>query len=189
VWEGGGATSVFAAFKKASTPTRQPSAPILTDASLEPADATEFGALMARFRSAAVTEQPTVGAFLDGGKIIARDDDGITIEYPKHLEPSVKMLDRNGKRESLQDVLSRLVGSPTSIRFSISDRVDETPKPAAPNPRPAPRQAPAIEPVMPQQQGIPITEQLRAELMATVPLVKALADEFNARLVKVEDVE
>jgi hypothetical protein len=199
VWEGGGATSVFAAFKKAAANRSNANSPTpdarlpnhastaQVDASVTSIDTHDLAGLMSRLRLAAVAEQPTVGAFLDGASIIAYADDCITIEYPKNLEQSAKMLDRNGKRENLQEVLSRLTGRATGIRFSISDRIDETPRPAPLAGRPAPKPTPAAEPLIPQQTGINITEQLRVELLTSVPLVKALADTFNARLVKVEE--
>ncbi len=197
VWEGGGATSIFNAFKKnQGTPPPKPTAPPWEQQptpqqsdNLAPVDPTNFDALMQRFHNAAFEQAPTIAGFLEGGRIIDVNAGTVTLEYPKNFEASARMLDRNGKRESLQEVLSALLGKPTGIKFSISDQelIIEKPKPEKPaapqwekrSPTPAP------EPV-PVNQGIPVTEELRVELMQNNPLIKSIAETFGARVVKVE---
>jgi hypothetical protein len=196
VWEGGGATSIFGAFKKnqAAQPSK-PAAPPWeqqpggqTSDNLAPVDRNNFDALMQRFHNAASEQAPTVAGFLEGGRIIDVASGTVTLEYPKNYEASARMLDRNGKRESLQEVLSSLLGEPTGLKFSISDQelIVEKPKPERPASPPwEKKSAPAPEPA-PVNQGIPVTEELRVELMQKNPLIKSIAEAFGARVVKVE---
>lgn len=197
VWEGGGATSIFNAFKKnqgappknsAAPPWEQQPTPQKSD-NLAPVDPSNFETLMQRFHNAAFEQAPTIAGFLEGGRIIDVNAGTVTLEYPKNFEASARMLDRNGKRESLQEVLSTLLGKPTGLKFSISDQelVIEKPKPEKPA---APQwekrtSTPAPEPV-PVNQGIPVTEELRVDLMQNNPLIKSIAETFGARVVKVE---
>jgi len=192
VWEGAGPTSVFAAFKKAAPKpvTPPPQAPVHSN-SVGPVDRKNFDDLLNRLRSAAAAEAPTVVGFLDGARIVEDDGSTFTIEWPKNYEMSAKMLDRNGKRESLQTVLGRLVGEPAGIRLTVSDRIEEPPPRPAPaaaanwKPKTAPAAAP--EPVAPQNPGIFVTDELRAELAASDPLIKALGDVLGGRVVKIEE--
>ncbi len=196
VWEGGGATSIFAAFKKSSTPPPKPGSPardipVPTGSdNLAPIDRNDFAQLMSRFHHAAAEQAPTVAGFLEGGRIVALEAGTATLEYPKNYAASARMLDRNGKRESLQQVLSDLLGEPIGIKLEISDQeliIERPPEPQRPPPRrsagPAPRE---YEPA-PQNTGIPLTEELRVEIMQNNPLIRSIADEFNARIVKIEE--
>ncbi|HEX8325650.1 MAG TPA: DNA polymerase III subunit gamma/tau [Tepidisphaeraceae bacterium] len=199
VWEGAGPTSVFAAFKKsnAARPAAAPAAPPAPAASRQPPAAdgdSNLATLMTRLRHAASEQQPTIAGFLDGGRITALDGSTLTLEYPKHLEVSAKMLDRNGKRESLQNVLAGLLGHTVGVRFTVNqdDTAPPTPAQAAETQHATwkPPATPVTAPDAPQPptaNGIPITEELRVELLQQNPLIKMLADQFNARVVKVEE--
>ncbi|MGN6506099.1 MAG: DNA polymerase III subunit gamma/tau [Tepidisphaeraceae bacterium] len=194
VWEGAGPTSIFAAFKKSAAPKPAPAPPPnVATSNVGPVDRNDFDTLLQRLRGAAMESQPTVAGFLDGGRIVAMDGGTVTLEYPKALEVSARMLERNGKRESLQQVLSDLLGEPTGIRLSINPDAVVAPPPAravaAPT-RPASNghaAPPPPPPPDPQQNGIPLTEELRVELLQHNPLIKSLAEQFNARIVKVEE--
>ena len=194
VWEGAGPTSIFAAFKKSAAP-KPPAASLAASrpaSDVEPVNA-EFNGLLDRLRSAVVESQPSIAGFLEGGRIVATDAGTVTLEYPKSLEPSARMLDRNGKKETLQQVLSNLLGEPTGIRISINpDAPISTPAPAGPDASIArakwkPPEAPVAVPDPAPQQGIPITEDLRIELLSKNILIKALAEQYGARIVKVEE--
>jgi hypothetical protein len=194
VWEGGGATSVFAAFKNRG---RKPESPALSRAAPPPAanvgpvDAGDFSALMSRFLDAAGREQPTAAVFLEGGRIVANDGNLVTIELPLENAPAAQMLERNNRRENLQQVLSNLLGTPAALKINVSD----TPAAAEANPRPAPGVPPTVprhaaqpepEPAAPQQQGIPVTEELRIEILQNVPPRQGGRRATGRRIVKVE---
>ena len=195
VWEGAGPTSVFAAFKKANAtkPATPPAAqaPSPKAPGLAPVS-NDLATLMTRLREATGRDQPTIAGFLDGGLITGLDGNVLTLEYPKNLEVSAKMLDRNGKRESLQAVLAGLLGHTVGVRFSVNAEdapavVAET-QHATWKPPSAPASAPEPVPAAPAaNNGIPITEELRVELLQQNPLIKSLAEQFNARVVKVEE--
>ncbi len=192
VWEGAGPVSVFAAFKRASAskpaPVAESPARSTRSDNLGPVDRTDFAGLMDRLYAAASEQSPTAATFLEGGKIISVAPGNITVEYPKNLAASARMLDRNGKRESLQQVLSELLGEPTGIKLEVSDvEVIESKPPAAERSvrRPAPASSTQAESA-PVNQGIPLTEELRTEILTNNPLIKSIAEAFNARVVKVE---
>ncbi|MBC7785071.1 MAG: hypothetical protein H7144_14650, partial [Burkholderiales bacterium] len=217
VWEGGGSTSVFAAFRKSKTATPSASAKPLaaktseladlevsadatrpiTPANIDVIDRQDFSRLLTQFHTAAAQSAPTVVGFLEGGKIVSLEAGTVTLEYPRHYEASARMLDRAGKRESLQQVLSEMLGEPIGLKLSISDREpelisSELPSSESRSSRPvaiAPREARAAAAPLestPANTGIAITEELRVELLKSNPLIKSLAEEFGARIVKVE---
>jgi hypothetical protein len=143
---------------------------------------------MDRLHAAASEQSPTAATFLEGGKIISVAPGNITVEYPKNLAASARMLDRNGKRESLQQVLSDLLGEPTGIKLEVSDVEVIEEKPPTPERRvhrPAPASSPQAESA-PVNQGLPLTDELRTEILQNNPLIKSIAEAFNARVVKVE---
>jgi DNA polymerase-3 subunit gamma/tau len=191
VWEGAGPVSVFAAFKKASATQPAPAATLARSTrsdNLGPVDRTDFAGLMDRLHAAASEQSPTAATFLEGGKIISVAPGNITVEYPKNLAASARMLDRNGKRESLQQVLSDLLGEPTGIKLEVSDVEVIEEKPPTPERRvhrPAPASSPQAESA-PVNQGLPLTDELRTEILQNNPLIKSIAEAFNARVVKVE---
>ncbi|MDB5325345.1 MAG: dnaX, partial [Phycisphaerales bacterium] len=202
VWDGAGPTSVFAAFKKsnAARPAAAPAPQAARQASnVEPVSDTgnNLGQLMARLRAAASEQQPTIAGFLEGGRIKDMEGGTVTLEYPRHLEMSAKMLDRNGKRENLQNVLAGLLGHTVGVRFTVNDNEPAPPLNAKSaeaqqanwRPPTAPTSAPeALQPAAASAAtGIQLTEELRVELLQQNPLIKTLAEKFNARVVKVEE--
>ncbi len=188
VYEGTGPTSIFAAFKKAGSSKPAPAPQRTVDpANLGPVDRSDFSRLLDQFHAAAMETAPTVAGFLEGGKIVSLESSVVTLEYPKNFEASVRMLDRGGKRESLQRVLSDMLGEEVGLRLSVSNEILET-IPVRRHVEPRITEKDRAEPAqpIPMNQGIPITEDLRIEILQNNPLAKSLAEQFNARIVKVE---
>ncbi|HEY0010250.1 MAG TPA: hypothetical protein VGB55_16115, partial [Tepidisphaeraceae bacterium] len=119
VWEGGGATSVFAAFKKSSVsnppaPPQKQQPAVLTGG---PIDRNDLPQLTARFISAIEEAFPQIAPFLEGARFTSIDDRGMaTLAFYKDHEASPQMLERGNRRENLQTVLSQLLGAPTGIK-------------------------------------------------------------------------
>jgi hypothetical protein len=122
--------------------------------------------------------------------------DGIaTFRYPSTDEMTVKMLDRNGKKETIQQVLSELMRQPIGIRAEVDPNPPDEATAATAAPPPArkpsfaqaakaaatPLPAPAPEP------GIRLTPELKEELKAD-PLIAAVIKELGGEIIKVEEV-
>lgn len=200
VWTGGGVTSVFQAFRQnaSAQPVEAPihkSDPPLHSDNLEPVDPNNFTQLMQRLHAAVSEQVPTLVGFLEGGQIKDFQSDTITLEYPPDYQASARMLDRNGKRESVQKVLSQLLGRSVGLKILVSD-ADQKPsenKPPAPTPEDSKvasfrREEVVREPTTESSggsQGLTLTPELTNELMEN-PLIRSLSETFGARIVKVE---
>ena len=190
VWEGAGPTSVFAAFKKAGPKPAPPKpAPLPVVSADGPVDKSDLPKLMAQFLSAAERAAPAVAHFLEGARVKEIDDRGtLTLVYYKDFEASPQMLERGGRRETLQNILTDLLGEPIGIKCEVAE--ENSPavaqRPAPPPPRSAPKSSPEPQAQPAQNLGIPVTEELRAEILQNNPLAKSLADQLGARIVKVE---
>lgn len=193
VWEGAGPVSVFAAFKKSGSSAPKPAARVEEPepSNLGPVDANDLTSLMRHLRATVQQESPTLVGFLDGGRITGLDDSTATLEYPEQLAMSAKMLDRNGKRESVQSILSNLLGRSVGLKLEIGPPSAEFDRPVAPPPPPSfQRKQNTPEPEAPiLQTGIPLTDDLRQDILANNPLIKSLAEQLGARIVKVEEPE
>lgn len=200
VWTGGGVTSVFQAFRQNAVTRPKNSSATSSDSEQNPplrglADPQDLNGLMRQLQIAVSEQAPTLVGFLEGGKIKDFQSDTVTLEYPLNYQASARMLDRNGKRESIQQVLSQLLGRPVGLKILISEQ-ELTPgesKPVFVVSADAGK-ASAIRPGTPREPvaesssgsgGLAITPELTHELMEN-PLIRSLSETFGARIVKVE---
>jgi DNA polymerase-3 subunit gamma/tau len=160
---------------------------------VEPVDAANLDQVFRRLREAVVKHGPGIDAFLSGGKLVAIEDGKALIRYPHELAGSARMLDRNGKKEIVQQELSGLLGQNIGVRFEVDEQVTGSSDPAPPVrrlqrsvPTPARRGTPTAEAIPAiQSTEIRITPELR-ESLSQDPLVKAVITELGGEIVKVE---
>jgi hypothetical protein len=146
---------------------------------------------------------PALHSLVVHGKLTAIDDGRAVISYDKKHETFVKLLDRNGKKDVVRDMISQITGQPLGVKFDITasdPSTDAAPTSSTavmeqPIPRPTMRREPvrvAIEPpqpAAPPANVIRITPELKESLRGSEPLIKAIMDELGADIVKVEAAE
>ena len=181
---------------------------------IEPATAQNLPEVWQRLLEALAARGPALHSLVIHGKLTAIDDGRAVISYEKKHETFVKLLDRNGKKDVVRDILSQIAGKPLGVKFditatdatepmaapampssSISTAVMEAPTAIAQPPRPQPRREPVRMAVEPPPQAAPpsnvvrITPELKESLRNSEPLIKAIMDELGADIVKVEAAE
>lgn len=190
VWEGG-SQSLTMMFKKSNTPR-----PAAAEPSAAPVDNGEFSGLMGRLISALEEKGPSWPAFVKSATITGIDDGVVTLRYPPTEEMTLKMLDRNGKKETIQQLLSELMGRPIGIR-TVLDPNAPADEPAAVQTAAAPSRKPSFSqaskaaappPPPAAETGIRLTQELKDQLKLD-PLIAAVIKELGGEIVKVEEGE
>ena len=145
---------------------------------------------------------PALSGLLTHGQLVAVEDGRAVIRYSKQHETFVKMLERNGKKDVLRDALSQVLEQPVGVRFEVDDAVvpataTTTAAVAAPlpttspvqSPRPAPKPAAAPPPPPPVETAntIRVTDEIRAKLYESEPLIRAVVDQLGGNIIKLEE--
>ena len=147
---------------------------------------------------ASLDGQGSVKGILEQGRLDRIEGDQAVIRLAPAHETFVGQWSRNGKKDVLQDVLSKIVGRTMGVRFEV-DAAGEPPAapaaaaatvpagsapPAARRASPAP--APPPPPAVPVATGTrPTPEQV--EQFRQDPLIRALLDELGGTVLKVSD--
>jgi hypothetical protein len=185
VWDNSG-PSLSELLKQQSKLAEQPTAP-----NVEPVNSNDFDAVMSKLRSAIHQKSPGIDGLLVNARYIGKRDGIAVIRYSAHEAVAATMLDRNGKREIVQNELSTVLGETVGVKFEVeqADAAVATEAQPAPMPRvPVRREIrsvpmPAVESATP---SIRITPELREQLRNAEPLIKSLMDDLGAEIVKVE---
>ena len=191
VWDDTGGPSLSELLKAQESQSAQ-----TIESNVEPVGAQDLTDLMSRLRAAIHRRAPGIDGFLVHGQFVGVEDGVAVISYSAENDTAARMLDRNGKKEVIQEELSALLGGPVGVKFRVEESTADgpaQPTPSAPRAQPAPvrreptRSAPApLPPPPPVSQGIRITPELREQLRQSEPLIKALMDDLGAEIVKVE---
>jgi DNA polymerase-3 subunit gamma/tau len=185
VWDNSG-PSLAELLKQRSGAAPSPTAPVASN--VEPIRAGDLDELRDKLLSALAQKGPSLPALLKDAALVGIENDQAVLRYAHDQEPLVKMLDRNGKKETIRDVLSALIGKAVSLKFELAEAPPEpaatTPAPTAAPPRkPAPRFTPPPAPT--PEPTIRITEEIKQQLM-TDELIKAAVETLGGEIVKVE---
>jgi hypothetical protein len=110
--------------------------------------------------------RPSVAPLLDGGRLGKVEADSVEILLPADRANLAAMLDRNGKREVVEEAAGHALGrsQPTRVTFATGDHQAPT--------LPGARHAP------------PTDLDFSAD-----PLIQAAIEQMDARVVKVEDID
>jgi len=164
-----------------------------TATNIEPVDASDLPAVW-RGLLMALEEQVGLKALVAGGRLDSITEDQAVIRYQPQNDQFLKMLVRNGKKEKVSAVLSRVVGRPLGIRFEV-DATTAAIETAVATTTPAARPLPAARPAAPAAQleapivvnasTRPTPEQLQE--FEKDPLIAGLMSEFGATIVKVSE--
>ncbi|CAN5502044.1 hypothetical protein BH09PLA1_BH09PLA1_27580 [soil metagenome] len=149
----------------------------------------DYNAVMSRLRSLVHQKSPGIDGWLVHAKYLGVRDGIAVISYASNHGTAAAMLDRNGKREVIQDELSSVLGETVGVKFEIEAEdpnvADEPPMASRPARREAVRATP-VPPPDPVTPSIRITPELREQLRNSEPLIKTLMDDLGAEIVKVE---
>jgi DNA polymerase-3 subunit gamma/tau len=165
---------------------------VLEHPNIEPAASQDLSTVWSRLLGALEARSHSLPPLLDGATLVGIEHGQATLRFAADHAPMVRMLDRNGKKEIIRDVLSEVLNESVGIRVELSTEnaparesatVVEPPRPAPA--RPASRPAPQYVPPPPAEPAIKITEELKQEL-AGDELVKAVIDKLGGEIVKVE---
>jgi len=71
---------------------------------------------------------PSLPALLSGAKLVGIDSTHATLKYPRDHESVVRMLERNGKKDTIRDVLCGLISQNVGLKFEYDDARPPWPK-------------------------------------------------------------
>ncbi len=195
VWDASG-PSLSEMLKQQASLAEGPSAapaPIETvapESDVVPVDAKDLAGVWDRLLSALAAKGRGLPPLLAGAKLVGIQDGQAILRYPQSQEMLVRMIDRNGKKDTIREVLSGLLKQNVGLKFELVEEPSPAEPPAAapaaapvrPPQRPAARPAPP--PAVPEP-AIRITDELRQQL-AQDELIKAVIEKLGGEIVKVE---
>jgi len=120
------------------------------------------------------------------------------VKFPSGKDFLLKLLDRNGKRESVAQAFTQLLGTEIGVRFIIDDTASAPPPPPATpttrngSPVPVrPTAKPALQaptpPPMPEAPAVRLTQEMKDAIYQEDPLVKTIVDQLGGEIVKIEE--
>jgi DNA polymerase-3 subunit gamma/tau len=173
----------------ASSRGLQPRMPSPEPSNVSTVDSGEFAPVMQRLRAAMRQHGSGYEGILVHGQIVALANGQATIRYSHQHEASARMLERNGKREAVQQVLSELINEPVGLTIEVEEEPEgESLVPVPPTsrvlqPRISARvaQEPPPPPAAP-----PLTAEQKQKILETDPFVRATVELFGGEIVKAD---
>ncbi len=171
---------------------------------IEPIDVKNLPEVWQKLLDALEARGPALHSLVSHGRLATIADGQAVIRYDRRHGTFVKLLERNGKKDTVRDLLTQVTGAPLGVQFEIDPNEEEgqvavmeaPPAPPAPIARPVVRReapsdglATSVASAPPPTPAIRITDELKASLRESEPLIKQLMDELNADIVKVEPPE
>jgi DNA polymerase-3 subunit gamma/tau len=158
-----------------------------SESNVEPVDSKNLAEVWSRLISSLAIKSPSLPALLTGAQLIGIENNQAILRYPHQEEARVRILERNGKKEAICEVLSGLLSQNVGLRFEFDAAgatvVPDEPRPARPMQRTPVRNSPVPQAVA--DAGIRITEELKQHLSQD-ELIKAVIDHLGGEIVKVE---
>ncbi|HMB94715.1 MAG TPA: DNA polymerase III subunit gamma/tau, partial [Tepidisphaeraceae bacterium] len=158
-----------------------PSSFIPHPSNIEPVDPNDLTAVWNRLLSTLAAQGPSLPPLLAKATFTGIEDGKAILSYPRDQETVVRILDRNGKKETICTVLSELLHQNVGVKFQLTDVIEE-PSPVREPRRVAVRHS---SPPPAPETAIRITEELRSELRSD-PLINAIMKNLGGEIVKVE---
>jgi len=126
---------------------------------------------------------------VEQGELVAVEEYQAVIRYSADRQTFLSMMERNGKRELVGEVISRVIGRPMGLRLELDAKAAVK---APPVEKPAPAASakadstPTIAPIVQRMpEARPTPEQI-AEAQKR-PLVAALMKKFDASIVRIAE--
>jgi DNA polymerase-3 subunit gamma/tau len=190
VWDSSGPSLSELLKQRSGNDAPEAPRPAAVQSNVEPVASGDLDELRGKLLSALAQKGPSLPALLADAKLVGIENDQAILRYAHDQEPLVKMLDRNGKKETIRDVLSALLERPISLKFELTEAPPEDAAPAARQPAAQPVRKPAPKFTPPPAAAIPeptirITEEIKQQLM-TDELIKAAVETLGGEIFKVE---
>jgi len=191
VWEDNGGPSLSELLRQQEQ--EQPGTPQF-ESNVEPVAPTDLENLFQRLLSELAAKGPSLPALVAGAQLVGIEDGTAILRYSQDHAPIVRMLDRNGKKDTIRDILSGLLKKTVGLKFELVESAPAaatTTTTAPPQPphvpqrTPVHRTVPAPPPPPPEAPTIRITEELRAQLRND-ELIKTAIEKLGAEIVRVE---
>ncbi|HVT89219.1 MAG TPA: DNA polymerase III subunit gamma/tau [Tepidisphaeraceae bacterium] len=158
--------------------------PLAPSTNIEPVDSRDLTSIWSRLLGALEEKSLALPAMLSGARLIEIEDGRAVIQFLE--ETHARMLDRNGKKDAVREVLSGLVQQPIELKIEVAEAPPPTEMPHESSPQRTPVRhsapAPAAAPV---DNALRLTPELRDQL-ATDPLIGAIIKTLGGEIVKVE---
>ncbi|MCS7034428.1 MAG: DNA polymerase III subunit gamma/tau, partial [Phycisphaerae bacterium] len=161
-----------------------------TAANLQPVDQAEFASMMSRLRAALARHGPGYDGILVHGRIVSVEAGRAVIRYSHAHEAAARMLQREPRRQVVQQTLSELMNEPVGLVVEVdSDPPDgrENP-PNRPNgTKPSSRDASQAAAVSTPPPPAPvITAEQKRAILESDPLVRAACELFDGEIVRID---
>jgi hypothetical protein len=169
----------------------QPAERARASSNIEPVDKHNLPQVWQRLLDALEARGPALHSLVSHGRLAQIEDGRAVIRYERRHETFVKMLERNGKNDTVRDLLTQVTGEPLGVKFEVDEAQAAETATAVVEPvavrrllaREIPREP---GPAAPVSNAIRITPELKESLRNSEPLIKAIMDELGADIVKVE---
>jgi DNA polymerase-3 subunit gamma/tau len=188
VWEGSSESLSTLMARHAASAGEAASAAAVGVSNLQPVDAGDLPAVWGNLLKLLQEQSASLHSLVASGRLMGIVDDQAVIRYDAAHETFPKMLGRNGKKEQLGELFSRVVGRNVGVRFEIEVVADSS-APAAPGGAVASHaavQRPRSAAVSGSQPSGRITPEQALEF-AKNPLVSVLIKELDATIVKLSE--
>jgi hypothetical protein len=179
----------------------QPAPAAIAATNIEPVDVKNLPQVWQKLLDALEARGPALHSLVCHGRLATIEDGRAVIRYDRRHGTFVKLLERNGKKDTVRDLLTQVTGAPLGVQFEIDPTSDDAPvavmeAPSAPVARPVIQRearsaglAASVASAPPPAPAIRITDDLIESLRTSEPLIKTLMDELGATIVKVEPPE
>jgi DNA polymerase-3 subunit gamma/tau len=172
-----------------------PAAPA-PDSNIEPATFSDLSGVLERLVGALSQKSPSLPGLLNSARLVGIENGQAILQYPWDHGSVVKMLDRNGKKETIRDTLSALLHQNVGIKFELAQPPAEpeaAPIPARPQrtPAPAPARPPQRHAVLPSapvsapEPTTRLTDELKQQLRQD-EMIKLILETLGGEIVKVD---
>ena len=155
---------------------------------LEPVDAEHYRAKWTAMIAMLASHGPAMEGLLVHGQLVGIEDGRAVIRYARQHETFVKLLERNGKKEMVQEALSQVLEQPVGVRFEIEEQTAvAAPAPKIVAPAKAAVPIPVAAPVVESTNTVRLTDEIRGNLYQNNPLIRAVVDQLGGTIIKLEE--
>ena len=157
------------------------------DANVSPISPTDLDGIWQMLLQLLGAKSSATPALLQGAKLVGVEDGMAIVRFAHDHEAVVRMLDRNGKKDAIKEILTNLLKQNVGVKFEL----DPAPAEAAANveetsPRaPAVRRSAAPPPASSEPSPSRLTPEVK-EALRSDPLVAAVMHYLGGEIVKVE---
>jgi DNA polymerase-3 subunit gamma/tau len=151
----------------------------------------DLQAVWDRLYAAIEARKADIAGLLHQGRLISLENAQAVIRYPSGARASAAILERNGKREIVSEVLGGLLGRRTAVRIEVEpEQVSEAPAPELASPKrsfhkPDPRTIEA-QPLPVDSGAARVTAEQKQDLRSRFPLVDALMRQLACDVVRID---